>query len=87
MEKGESMSTTKFIVGSLGSLFVGLLVGAFLHKKDVEAMPKKEYPVSVYYDDGSLSHQHFDCDSANLNFAWKDGVKIPLKDVTQIIFK
>lgn len=49
--------------------------------------PEKVYPVRVYYDDGSLSHQHFDCDSANLNFAWKDGVKIQLKNVDEIIFQ
>ena len=85
MEKGESMSTTKFIVGALGSLFVGLLVGAFLHKKDVEAMPKKEYPVRVYLY-GEQLQSYFDCDSANLNYAWKDGVKIQLKDVYQIKF-
>lgn len=87
MERGESISTTKFIVGSLGFLFLGVLAGAFLHKKDLEAKSEKVYPVRVYYDDGSISHHYFDCDSANLNYAWKDGVKIQLKDVDQIIFK
>lgn len=85
MERGESMSTTKFIVGSLGSLFVGLLVGAFLHKKDIESMPKKEYAVRVVlYGEGIQST--FDCDSATLTHAWKDGIKIDIKNVFQIKF-
>lgn len=86
MERGESISTTGFIIVSLGSFFVGLLVGALLNKKDVEAMPKKEYPVRVYLY-GEQSNSYFDCDSANLNYAWKDGIKIQLKDVYQIKFK
>lgn len=81
----KSITTTQFIITSCASVFCGLLVGAFLHKKDVEAMPKKEYPVRVYLY-GEQLQSYFDCDSANLNYAWKDGIKIQLKDVYQIKF-
>lgn len=84
MERGESISTTGFIVVSLGSIFIGLLVGALLHKKDVEAMPKKEYPVVVRFNGEPFGNIH--CDSANLNYAWKDGIRIPLKNVYDIKF-
>lgn len=47
--------------------------------------PEKVYPVRVYLY-GETFGNSFDCDSANLNFAWKDGVKIQLKNVYQIKF-
>lgn len=45
----------------------------------------KVYPVRVYLY-GETFGNSFDCDSANLNFAWKDGIKIQLKGVYQIKF-
>ena len=83
MERGESISTTGFIVVSLGSLFVGLLIGAWINYKP--SKQTKEYPVRVYLY-GEQLQSYFDCDSANLNYAWKDGVKIQLKNVYQIKF-
>ena len=47
--------------------------------------PEKVYPVRVYLY-GEQLQSYFDCNSANLNFAWKDGIKIQLKDVYQIKF-
>lgn len=83
MERGESISTTWFIVVSLGSIFIGLLVGAWINRQP--PAPTKEYPVRVYlYEE--MRTISFECDSANFNYAWKDGVKIPLKNVFQIKF-
>ena len=48
--------------------------------------PEKVYPVSVYLY-GETMGSSFECDSANFNYAWKDGIKIPLKNVYQIKFK
>lgn len=64
---------------------IGSLFGIFLQKlKDTKV--EKQYPVRVYLY-GEQSNSYFDCDSANLNYAWKDGIKIQLKDVYQIKFK
>jgi len=50
-----------------------------------DSKPEKVYPVRVeLYGEWNNS---FDCDSANVNYAWKDGIKIQLKDVYQIKFK
>jgi hypothetical protein len=46
---------------------------------------EKVYPVKVELY-GDEYNSYFDCDSANLNYAWKDGVKIQLKGVYQIKF-
>ena len=50
-----------------------------------DSKPEKVYPVRVYLY-GETMGSSFDCDSANLNYAWKDGIKIQLKDVYQIKF-
>ena len=83
MERGESISTTGFIVVSLGSFFVGLLVGAWINRQP--PAPTKEYPVVVRFNGEAFDNIY--CDSANLNYAWKDGIRIPLKNVYQIKFK
>lgn len=73
---------TKIYILSLIVAFAAIIfVGIFSIKDNT---PTKEYPVRVYLC-GEWNNS-FDCDSANLNFAWKDGVKIQLKNVYQIKF-
>lgn len=50
-----------------------------------DSKPPKVYPVRVYLY-GDQLNSYFDCDSANINYAWRDGIKIQLKDVYQIKF-
>lgn len=83
MERGESIRTTMGIVITLSSFFIGLIVGAWINKQP--SKPTKQYPVRVVlYGEGIQST--FDCDSATLTHAWKDSVKIEIKDVVQIKF-
>jgi hypothetical protein len=83
MERGESIRTTKVIVVSLSCLFIGLIVGAWMNKQP--SKPTKRYPVRVILIDNSIQST-FDCDSATLTHAWKDGVKIDIQNVFQIKF-
>ena len=58
----------------------------FVHKHQTkDSKPEKVYPVRVYLY-GETMGSSFECDSANFNYAWKDGIKIQLKDVYQIKF-
>lgn len=83
MERGESIRTTMSIVVTLSSFFIGLIVGAWINKQP--SKPTKHYPVRVVlYGEGIQSV--FDCDSATLTHAWKDGVKIDIQNVFQIKF-
>lgn len=65
----------------------GFIVYVNLGPTTKDSKPEKVYPVRVYlYGETYGYGSSFDCDSANLNYAWKDGIKIQLKDVYQIKF-
>ena len=73
---------SKFYILSVIVVVATIIFVSISSRKD--NTPTKEYPVRVYlYGEWS---NYFDCDSANLNYAWKDGIKIQLKDVYQIKF-
>ena len=62
---------------------IGSLFGIFLQKlKDTKV--EKQYPVIVRFNGEPFDNIY--CDSANLNYAWKDGIRIPLKNVYDIKF-
>ena len=82
MERGESISTTRFIIVFFGGLFIGLSIGAWINGEP--SATTKEYPVVVRFNGEPFGNIY--CDSANLNYAWKDGIRIPLKNVYDIKF-
>ena len=83
MERGGSICTTINILVIVSSFCIGLIVGVWMNKQP--SKPTKQYPVRVIlYGEGIQSV--FNCDSATLTHAWKDGLKIEIKDVVQIKF-
>lgn len=81
-------SINKYEIIVLISLFIATLWAYSIYADEhqtKDSKPPKVYPVRVYLY-GEQVNSYFDCDSANLNYAWKDGIKIQLKDVYQIKF-
>jgi len=82
------LKTNKYEIIVLISLFIATLWAYSIYADEhqtKDSKPEKVYPVRVeLYGEWNNS---FDCDSANVNYAWKDGIKIQLKDVYQIKFK
>ena len=82
------LKTNKYEIIVLISLFIATLWAYSIYADEhqtKDSKPEKVYPVRVYLY-GEQLQSYFDCDSANLNYAWKDGIKIQLKDVYQIKF-
>lgn len=82
------LKTNKYEIIVLISLFIATLWAYSIYADEhqtKDSKPEKVYPVRVYLY-GETMGSSFDCDSANLNFAWKDGIKIQLKKVYQIKF-
>ena len=78
----------------VGFLFIGIgmfTVGALYenYKSVNSKTPTKDYTVRVVLC-GEGFHSTFDCDSVTnegtFQYAWKDGVRIPLKNVYEIKF-
>ena len=85
MKSNNNNEMKAFVIAIIILLIICLIVLVKDIHPPIPRFKSKEYPVRVYLY-GEQFNSYFDCDSANLNYAWKDGVKIQLKDVNQIKF-
>lgn len=79
------MKEVDLFIGGIVGFIIGVIFTLVSFATTKPIKPKKVYPVRVELY-GETWQSTFDCDSANLNYAWKDGVRIQIKNVYEIKF-